>query len=197
MRRWKALVVCILAVLCCFPVSALAAEESPQGGTTDVYVGVTTVTKSNMMFLVVDESENPIDGASIEIWANEELKYQLLGVSHKGGIYETTMPYGDYPYRVYKAGYETAEQELRLPGKESPHIEKVILKKEKPKAPDGDQEGGKGDGNQANGSPKKHQSLIKTGDDVRGGMYLFLAGVSAALLILVIIIKQNYISKKN
>ena len=169
----QCLLILIMFLSCC-PMMALAAG----GGTTDIYVGVTTVSKSNMHFLIVDEDDQPIDGASIDLWANDELGYQLLGVSHDGGIYETILPYGDYPYKVYKNGYETEEQVLYLPNKENPHVEKVVLKKEQPKTPGGgtDTPGG----NQGSWLNK----VVKTGDQAPLGMYFVLTAGAAALLVI-------------
>lgn len=181
MKKWNYMMGCILLAFTCFPAVVLAASEEPQGGRTDVYVGVTTVTKSNMKFLVVDEGDTPIDGASIDIWANEALKYQLLGVSHDGGIYETAMPYGTYPYQVYKTGYETTAGELVLPGRESPHIEKVVLKKEQKKDPNGSQE----NGNPSGGSTDGIKRTVKTGDNAKVSPYILLAGISMMLVLIV------------
>lgn len=126
MKRIRIFVVLCFMLFSCFTMTAFATA-----GSTDVYIGVTTISKSNMKFLIVDEADIPIEGATIDVWTNDKLAYQLLGVSHDGGIYESKFPYGNYPYRVYKEGYEKVEQTLNLPNKTDPHIEKVVLKKEK------------------------------------------------------------------
>lgn len=177
---------CILIALVCFPAVVSASSEEPQGGITDVYVGVIKIAANNVKFLVVDESDVPIDGASIDIWVNETLKYQLLGVTYDHGIYETFMPYGAYPYQVYKSGYKTTVQELVLSKEESFHIEKVVLKKEQQKDPNG---------NQSGESTEGIKRPVKTGDSTRVLYYIMLAGISM-ILVLILYWKRKPVKEK-
>lgn len=174
---------CIIVVFACFPLTVFATA-----GTTDIYIGITTISKSNVRFLVVDETDQSIDEASIEIWTNEALGYQLLGVSRDGGIYETTIPYGDYPYKVYKDGYETVEQELHLPNKKNPHIEKVVLKKIKPTDP-----GQKEPNVKPGDTPGNwYNRIVKTGDETRIIFYVVLVCTSVIIMFLLYKRKRRY-----
>ncbi|MBO1701345.1 hypothetical protein [Eubacterium callanderi] len=111
----------IMTILCFFPMVVSAAQ-----GSTDVYIDIASIPGQSMHFLVVEETGEPICGATIDVWANSVLGYQLLGVTQSDGRYETKFPAGHtYAYRVHKTGYETVEQTLATPKDE----EKVVLRK--------------------------------------------------------------------
>lgn len=177
MKRVKWLVTVLAFLTLCFPVSVFAGTDD---FTTDVYVGVITLTKPNVHFWVVDEEDKPIDGASIEIWANEQLGYQLLGVTHDGGTYDSTIPYGKYHCKVYKTGYETTELNLVLSGSDNPHIEKVVLKRSgTPSVP-----------SSVLGRPTGSRP-IKTGDISNLLLYLLPAVISILILVILLPRRKN------
>ena len=182
MKRMKWLVTVLAFLTLCFPVSVLADTDD---FSTDVYVGVITLMKPNVHFWVVDEEDKPIDGASIEIWANEQLGYQLLGVTHDGGTYDSIIPYGNYHCKVYKTGYETTEINLVLSGSNNPHIEKVVLKKsETPSAPSSVPV-------RPTGSSLTVSRPIKTGDISNLLLYLLPAVISILLLVILLPGRKN------
>ncbi|MBW4845114.1 MAG: hypothetical protein KZY87_05955 [Lachnospiraceae bacterium] len=150
------LICCLLFLFACFPVwadgNSLGEGAVPKrDGQTDIMAGVVVDYMGKLRFLVLDRDlNNPIAGASVEIFISSLNRYVLFGLTDSNGMYELDVAYnmnssvpdsdqfmnddGNYvfngtlvylndnniQYRVYKAGW--------LP---YPHTGSYILKGDK------------------------------------------------------------------
>lgn len=177
MKKILALLGLTVFTTLCFSASVFATGKS------DVYIGVTTMSHSNVIFQIVDEKETPIESATIDIWANDLLEYQLLGVSLGDGTFSTYFPLGEYRYRVYKAGYKEANGTVSVGKSNGPIVVKVVLKKEL-------QEGGAGEGNTIVPPGKIEMAgtfFPKTGDGKTPLLLILALAGSGGILLLALI----------
>lgn len=119
----------------CIAVSAVLAAGAylPAFGATqdtEVYVDTALFAQPNTRFVVVDQAGQPVSGVSIEIWANDALGYQLLGVSQSDGTFDTLIPQESCAYRAHQAGYGTTEGTLKQTASSGVHTETVTLSDE-------------------------------------------------------------------
>lgn len=119
----------------CIAVSAVLAAGAclPAFGAIQdakVYVDEASLAQPNIRFVVVDQAGQPISGASIEIWANDALGYQLLGVSQDDGTFDALIPQESCAYRAHQTGYETVEGTLTQAASPGAHTETITLSDE-------------------------------------------------------------------
>ena len=179
MKKFGLLLLCILFVIC-VPVLAFASQ-------TDVYIGVTNISKTNVEFHVVDKVGVSIEGASIDVWANDTMGYQLLGVTDADGIFKAEMPYNYYKYRVNKVGYMEEKREFSIPSANNPHIERVVLLKEEPTPEPTIQPTANPTAN-----PTTKPSSPQTGDSTNYLSWLMIAILTLSVIAFVVVLRKQY-----
>lgn len=119
----------------CIAVSAVLAAGAylPAFGLTQdtkVYVDTSTFAQPNTHFVVLDQAGQPVSGVSIEVWANDTLGYQLLGVSQDDGTFDALIPQESCAYRAYQVGHGASEGVLEQDDSQTQdiHTETITLK---------------------------------------------------------------------
>ena len=126
-RMITRLAVLTAALMLLLPGTARA--EGTQKASTSVQIMIYG-NKNNVEFQVKGENGAAIKGASIDI-RNGKAEWLFYGTTDSNGMKQLWMPLATQNYRVYKAGYETAQGSFTVRNLLSRTVVKVTLKKTK------------------------------------------------------------------
>lgn len=124
-RRIWALLVCIALLLPCGSAyGKTGGNTSQEADGSQILAGISVEYTGKLEFLVQDrDTDQPIEGASVEIYVSGENRYVLFGVTDENGRLKVdAAPGSEVRYRVYKSDWKPYPQEgtvqLQQSGKE-------------------------------------------------------------------------------